>query len=83
MCQGAFDLVITDLMMPGMGGDRIAEVILSIGPVPPAILMTGTRDNLPLNRAKIIGIQKVVGKPRTKAELSMEIKGALSRHCEQ
>ncbi len=78
-CPGRFDLVLTDLMMLGMRGDEIAERIRSIRPDLPIIVITGTPANLTPDRAKAVGICKIVGKPLTKAELSAEIREALSR----
>jgi len=75
---GAFDLVLTDLMMLDMRGDEIAEMIRSIRPSTPVVVMTGTPGNLPPDRAEGLGICKVLGKPLTKAELSEGIREALS-----
>ena len=74
---GAFDLVLTDLMMLDMRGDEIAEMIRSIRPSMPVVVMTGTPDNLPADKAKGLGICKVLGKPLTKAELGEGIRQAL------
>jgi CheY-like chemotaxis protein len=76
-----FDLVLTDLMMLDMMGDAIAERISSIRPDVPIVVMTGTPDNLPRDKAKAAGVCKVVGKPLTKAELDAELRGALSHDC--
>lgn len=37
-----FDLVLTDLLMLGMTGDRVLEKIASIPPCTPIVVMTGT-----------------------------------------
>ena len=76
-----FDLVLTDLMMLDMMGDAIAERISSIRPDIPVIVMTGTPDNLPLDKAKAAGVCKVLGKPLTKAELREGLTRALSHDC--
>lgn len=39
--SGAFDLVITDMSMPGMKGDEVAQAIKEKNPQQPIILMTG------------------------------------------
>ena len=75
---GAFDLVLTDLMILDMRGDQIAQTIRSIRPSVPVVVMTGTPDNLPTSKAEGLGICKVLGKPLTKAELSEGIREALS-----
>jgi len=76
-----FDLVLTDLMMANMTGDVIAERINAIRPDIPIVVMTGTPDNLPLSKAKAVGVCKVLGKPLTKAELGEELRGALFHDC--
>ena len=38
---GSWDLVITDLAMPGMGGEEFAQEIRKISPEVPVILITG------------------------------------------
>jgi two-component system, cell cycle sensor histidine kinase and response regulator CckA len=78
---GEFDLVLTDLMMLDMMGDKIAERISSIRPDIPIVVMTGTPDNLPHGKAKAAGVCKVLGKPLTKAELGEGLRRALSHDC--
>jgi CheY-like chemotaxis protein len=76
-----FDLVLTDLMMLDMPGEAVAERISSIRPDIPIVVMTGTPDNLPRNRAKAAGVCEVLGKPLTKAELREGLTRALSHDC--
>jgi len=72
-----FDLVLTDLMMPDMRGDEIAERIRSVRPTIPVVVMTGTPDNLPRSRAEAAGICKVLSKPLTMGELREGLREAL------
>ena len=76
-----FDLVLTDLMMLDMTGDRIAERINSIRPDIPVVVMTGTPDALPRSKAKAAGVCRVLPKPLTKAELHEGLQRALSHDC--
>jgi two-component system, cell cycle sensor histidine kinase and response regulator CckA len=78
---GEFDLVLTDLMMDDMSGDEIAERVKSIRPDLPVVVMTGTPQNLPHDRARAVGVCKVLPKPLTKLELSEGIQRALSHTC--
>jgi CheY-like chemotaxis protein len=40
--QGGIDLVVTDLIMPGINGSRLIDEIKAISPATPAILLSGT-----------------------------------------
>ena len=60
---GAFNLVITDMTMPGMRGDLLAGEIMEIRNDIPVILCTGYSEHISEERAKAIGIQEYVMKP--------------------
>ena len=59
----AFDLVITDMTMPGMTGDRLAQELLLIRQDIPVILCTGYNARISEDRAKEIGIREFILKP--------------------
>lgn len=65
-----FDLVITDMTMPGMTGDRLAEKILEIAPDTPIILCTGYSSKIDRERARKIGIRTYVEKPFDKQRIA-------------
>jgi CheY-like chemotaxis protein len=58
-----FDLVITDMTMPQMTGDKLVKDILSIRPDMPIILCTGFSEKIDDERAKELGIRKYIEKP--------------------
>ncbi len=74
-----FDLVITDMTMPELTGDRLAKMITDIRPEIPIILCTGYSNRL--NRATIAdaGIQAILYKPLVKTELANTIRNVLAR----
>lgn len=72
-----YDLVLTDLMMPDMTGDRIAKEIKSIRPNVPVVVMTATPETLSLSRVKTAGISRVLAKPLTVAELREGLQGII------
>jgi len=72
-----FDLMITDMTMPHMAGDRLSEKILNIRPNLPVILCTGYNDMIDADKALALGIRKFVMKPVEKNELSRAIRSAL------
>jgi CheY-like chemotaxis protein len=73
----AFDLVITDLVMPNMSGDQLAQQILAIRPDIPVILITGFIDQITTETARLIGIRKLVTKPMVMKEMAKLIREAL------
>lgn len=58
-----FDLVITDMTMPGMTGDRLAQELLKIRQDIPIILCTGFNEHISEEKAKAIGIRDFILKP--------------------
>jgi PAS domain S-box-containing protein len=60
---GRYDLVITDMTMPGMTGERLAREIMNIRPDMPVILCTGYSELITEESAREIGIREFVMKP--------------------
>ena len=58
-----FDLVITDMTMPGLTGDKLAKEILKIQPAIPIVLCTGFNENSSQTAALELGIRQIVQKP--------------------
>ncbi|ACF15175.1 PAS/PAC sensor hybrid histidine kinase [Chloroherpeton thalassium ATCC 35110] len=65
----AFDLVVTDLSMPMISGDKLAMEIKKIRPDLPVILCTGFSEKINEETAKNYGIDKFLIKPFGKAVL--------------
>jgi len=63
-----FDLVLTDMMMLGMTGDKVSESIHAIRPDVPVVVMTGTPYGLD-GVVEAAGIRKILPKPLTRTEL--------------
>ena len=64
-----FDLVLTDLGMPGMNGLQLARLMRSIDDQTPIVLLTGWGDTIDEEEAKRHGIWKVISKPVRMDEL--------------
>mgnify|MGYP001545742798 CR=1 FL=1 len=62
---GAFDLVITDLAMPGLTGVDLATEILKLRPQLPVLLTSGALGSWTLEEARKLGIRGILGKPFT------------------
>ena len=74
-----FDLVITDEVMPGMSGIRLAQKILEVRPDLPIILFTGYSENVSSEEAKAAGIREFLIKPFPKHELAETVRKVLDR----
>ncbi len=72
-----FNLIITDMTMPGMEGDQFAIEALKIRPDIPIILCTGYSDKISKERALQIGIKKYVEKPLITKNLDILIREIL------
>ncbi|MGZ6292546.1 MAG: PAS domain S-box protein, partial [Syntrophales bacterium] len=59
----AFDLIITDVTMPGMTGIELAKELITIRPDIPIILCTGFSELIDEKHAKEMGIREFVMKP--------------------
>jgi PAS domain S-box-containing protein len=72
-----FDLVITDMAMPNMSGDKLASELLKIRPNIPILLCTGFSENIPEEKAKSMGIKRFLMKPIVRKDLSRMVREAL------
>ena len=72
-----FDLVITDMTMPNMTGDKLAQELLRIRPGIPIILCTGFSEYLTEEKAKAMGIREFVMKPLVMKDLAKAMRRAL------
>ncbi|MDP2646451.1 MAG: ATP-binding protein [Desulfobacterales bacterium] len=72
-----FDLVITDMAMPGMAGDRLAQELIKIRPDVSIILCTGYSRRIDENRAKELGIKAYVTKPFIKNDMAETVRDVL------
>jgi signal transduction histidine kinase/CheY-like chemotaxis protein len=72
-----FDLVITDMTMPKITGDRLARRLMDINPQIPVIMCTGFNEAITEEKALAMGIDKFVMKPVIKDELAHAIRTVL------
>lgn len=72
-----FDLVITDMTMPDLTGDRLAKRISEIRPDIPIILCTGYSNRLDHQNITKAGVRVILYKPLVKTELANAIRDAL------
>lgn len=72
-----FDLVITDMTMPGMTGDVLAGKMQDIRPGLPVIVCTGYSESLDGRNPKDFGFKGVIMKPLAIEKLAAAIRKAL------
>jgi len=73
----AFDLVITDMTMPNMTGDKMAAKMMKIRSDIPVVLCTGYSKKISKESAADIGIKALVYKPVVKADLAKTVRKVL------
>jgi CheY-like chemotaxis protein len=75
--RNRFDLVITDMTMPKMTGDILAQRISQMRPDIPIILFTGYGDMIAQEKAKALGIRAFLMKPLQTRDLARTIREIL------
>lgn len=73
----AFDLVITDMAMPGLTGVQLTRELLSIRSDIPVILCTGFSDRINENTANALGIKGFIMKPMLKRDIAEMVRRVL------
>jgi CheY-like chemotaxis protein len=71
------DLIITDMAMPHMTGDKLAQEILNIVPEMPIILCTGYSERVSEDTAQELGIRKYIEKPIERERLAISVREVL------
>lgn len=74
----SFDLVITDMTMPNMTGDKLAKELLDIRSDIPIIICTGYSSLINKEKAEDMGIRAYIMKPMLKSEIAQAIRTALN-----
>ncbi len=72
-----FDLIITDMTMPSMTGDQLAQKIMAIRTDIPIILCTGFSEKMSNEKAESLGIKDFLMKPVLLNDLSLTIRRVL------
>jgi CheY-like chemotaxis protein len=67
--EGGFDMVLTDLGMPGMNGWEVTKWIKTRIPRIPVALITGWGTNLDEKKIKESGVDCIIGKPFQVSEI--------------
>ncbi len=75
-----FHLVITDIMMPHMTGDRLIGEILKIEPNIPILVLTGYTDKETISRLQNLGVRKILLKPMSSSDIAKSVAEILNNH---
>jgi len=72
-----FDMVITDMQMPDMTGDRLSAELVKIQSDIPVLLCTGFSENMSEERAASLGIKGFLLKPIVMRNLAQKVREVL------
>ena len=72
-----FDLIITDITMPNLTGDKLAKELLNIRPRMPIILCSGYSDRIDAEKAAAFGIRQYIEKPLNMSDFLISIRKVL------
>ncbi|MCF8130722.1 MAG: PAS domain S-box protein [Deltaproteobacteria bacterium] len=72
-----FDVIITDMTMPRMNGDRLAVEVLKIRPHMPVIICTGYSERMSAKKADALGVSKYIEKPIDLRNLARSVREVL------
>jgi len=74
-----FDLLVTDLAMPGLPGDQLARLAMAHRPGLPVLLVSGFIEPAKLEELRISGVREVLLKPPEYQELADAVRRCLLR----
>jgi two-component system, cell cycle sensor histidine kinase and response regulator CckA len=75
-----FDLILTDMTMPDITGDRLAKEILLIKSDTPIIICTGFSERINKEQAEMMGVKGFLMKPVIKSDLAEMIRNVLDEY---
>jgi len=76
----AVDLLLTDVVMPGMGGGELAERAMILRPGMKVLYMSGYTDDSIVERGINAGLADVINKPFSASGLAERVRAVLDRH---
>ena len=72
----AFDVLVTDLTMPGMTGLEVAQAVHELRPEIPILLISGFVQPRHAAQGRLVGVREIVSKPISAWELGWAIRRA-------
>ncbi len=80
--QVRIDLLLTDIIMPGMNGRELARKLVELRRGTPILFMTGYSRNAIVHHGRLDQGVDVLQKPVSQADLAARVRAALDRRCE-
>ncbi|MBT4877324.1 MAG: response regulator, partial [Desulfobacula sp.] len=74
-----FDLIITDMQMPNMPGEKLSAELIKIRSDIPILLCTGFSETMSEKRAASLGIKGFLLKPIVMNDLAQKIREVLDK----
>jgi len=71
------DLLVTDVVMPGMSGRELAEILIVKRPTTRVLFMSGYTDEAIVHHGVLDGEAEFIGKPFTPQEIAHKVRGVL------
>ncbi len=78
-----FDLILTDMAMPGMTGGQLAKEMLAVNPDVRIIICTGYSEMISEKKAAAIGIRRYINKPMEIKHLALSVREVLDETGKQ
>ncbi|MEW6291363.1 MAG: ATP-binding protein [Thermodesulfobacteriota bacterium] len=78
-----FDLLLTDMSMPGVTGEELVAALKAIRPDLPVLMCTGFSERMNDAKARELGIGRLVMKPMTFIDLARAVRAMLDKKEEQ
>jgi PAS domain S-box-containing protein len=79
----AFDLILTDVVMPGMGGRALADALRQLRPALPIVFMSGHTDDTVLRNGIEDALEYFLAKPFTPSKLVAKLRSVLEQSVER
>ena len=73
----SYDLIISDMTMPNMTGDQLAQKIMNIKPEMPIIICTGFSETISMENIKLMGVKALLMKPIIRSEIALTVRKVL------
>ena len=77
LSRGEYDVVVTDISMPGMSGETLLGFIKTNSPATPVIFISGSKDRDLAQRLRVKGAADFLSKPFDLAEIRRTVEQAL------